>query len=439
MIRKIMIVIPPHIRYTFSGDRETNLECSLPIGPAYLASSLSDICEVTIYDMGLNTSTYTNIAEGVDVVGDTNEVLIGRIEEWKPDLVGISVNMSNKADISLGILRDIRSYNEDIVLVAGGYHTSALPDHMLTVADYVLRGEADHSLRGLVEYLNDTNPNHLSTDYTVSDLDLLPYPMWEACDMPGYQSKPLMNAVEHGTAGAIVTSRSCPRQCTYCSVPNHMGRYRVRDIDRVMEEVRWLRRVYGVDDLYFYDDNFFVTTSRARSILSMISRDYPSMRCTITAGVDLSKLDRPTIDIMRAANVTRALCGIEGASHIIGRYVGKKLVEDEVSTKIRYMHSVGIRVCGMVIIGFPEETLEEARRSIDYAISTGIDELRISIACPLPGSEYYKYCVDNGLLYEDFNFTNIRYGKELVKNSAVVRGGFERLREEAWDKFNGRS
>ena len=49
---KIMIVVPPNLMYKHVGFLETNC-LALPIGPAYLLSSVSTICDSIIYDMSI--------------------------------------------------------------------------------------------------------------------------------------------------------------------------------------------------------------------------------------------------------------------------------------------------------------------------------------------------------------------------------------------------
>ena len=47
----------------------------------------------------------------------------------------------------------------------------------------------------------------------------------------------------------------------------------------------------------------------------------------------------------------------------------------------------GIEVCGFFMIGFPNETLEEAERTIRLALQAPFDSILISIATPFKGTE----------------------------------------------------
>ena len=50
----------------------------------------------------------------------------------------------------------------------------------------------------------------------------------------------------------------------------------------------------------------------------------------------------------------------------------------------------------------------------------------VMIVNPLPGSDYYNYCIDNDLL-DGINFDMMTYSNELVKSKIVPDKGFEKL------------
>ena len=78
----------------------------------------------------------------------------------------------------------------------------------------------------------------------------------------------------------IVTSRSCPFKCTFCSTSKIMGeRLRYRDPNNVVDEIEYLNKEFGQTYFEFVDDNINVNRNHAREIFS---GHYPEEnRCAI--------------------------------------------------------------------------------------------------------------------------------------------------------------
>ena len=135
------------------------------------------------------------------------------------DLVGITA-VTASVNRAYEIAAMYRS--KGIPVVLGGIHASSLPDEALRYVDSVVIGEAEGSWARL---LADFDNGSLQKTYTsaLSNLKNTP-PARHDLFHPGY------------FFASIQTSRGCPMDCEFCSVPSFNGhQYRLRDPESVVD------------------------------------------------------------------------------------------------------------------------------------------------------------------------------------------------------------
>ena len=88
----------------------------------------------------------------------------------------------------------------------------------------------------------------------IRDLDALPRPAWDLVDVDRYRRIWL---ARHGYFSMnVVTTRGCPYHCNWCAKPIYGQRYTARSVDRVVDEIAWLKATYRPDHLWIADDIF---------------------------------------------------------------------------------------------------------------------------------------------------------------------------------------
>ncbi|OGZ63354.1 MAG: hypothetical protein A2812_01260 [Candidatus Staskawiczbacteria bacterium RIFCSPHIGHO2_01_FULL_36_16] len=463
-IKKILLVNPPGSIYVqLDGTRQIK-ELYLPINLAYLAASIAGDrkYDIRIYDMVIeNYKQEIEISDDIILYGASFEEYEHVIKEFHPDVVGVSCILSSRSGFVLKLLEITKRLNQNIITITGGHHAAALPEHLLNHgADYVFLGESDYSFKEFIRSMNNggdisevdglvyvdrTTGNIVTQPKTnyVKTVDNLPYPAWDLVGLSKYWQRNLIIANVpdcNKKFGVVMSSRGCPHLCEYCAVPSHTGirNYRPRGIDNVVEEIRWLINVYGIEEVHFVDDNFFVGRRRTKELLRRLIAEFPGISYAVPSGTDLPNLDFEIIDLLKKAGFSSLCIGIEtGAEENIGKFIDKRINVKETVEKINYLNKVGIAIFGIFLLGFPGETREQIQRTVELAESLPLDKFYLAMVTPLPGSRMYDYCKKNDLLYPDFDVTKVRYANTFIKNENISRAELEGIRKSVWEKRFG--
>jgi anaerobic magnesium-protoporphyrin IX monomethyl ester cyclase len=473
---KMMLLFPPGKVYIHpDGVPGYRKYCAPPIGIAYLAANLiKNGYEASCLDIlaeGYNNEVYE---EPFVVYGLSEEEVIERINEVNPDVIGFSFMFSMLASEVYRMCAAIKKAFPDIPILAGGQHATGAPLDVMSHedVDYVLSGEADNSVVGLMDALNGLTPMEsiLGLYYRAEDgtvvntsvnvpasvegkgwkyydrknsgvpleLDELPYPAWHTLNMEVYWE----SAVRTGGGDAygdryavMLSTRGCPHTCTFCTSPLLSGykAYRKRTNESVVEEVRWLIDTYQVDEIQFVEDNFFVSKKRVKDLLRILAKEFPDTLFWNTGGVEVNALDKEMIDLMAEANFHRAILAIEaGDPDIQESSVDKRVDLDRLPETVRYLQEKGIDLKALYMIGFPGETREQIQRTVDLAINLGVLDFNISIVTALPGTPLYDECVEKGLFLEGVTVNNLNYAKSNFRLPDISPSELEDIRRSVW-------
>ena len=148
-----------------------------------------------------------------------------------------------------------------------------VPEYILrncSYIDYVIRGEGELSLLELVHsiYNNketkdingvcliDKNNNFIDNGLSkrIEYIDEIPRPAWHLLKVKNYFNDYFTSGLARGRNMAILATRGCPYQCTFCSSPSMWTtRYVMRDPKDLADEMEWLIEEFGATSFEFYD------------------------------------------------------------------------------------------------------------------------------------------------------------------------------------------
>jgi len=198
---------------------------------------------------------------------------------------------------------------------------------------------------------------------------------------------------------AFYTSRGCPAMCTYCLWPQtHSGhRWRVRSAADVAAEVRFaLEQFPNLREIFFDDDTFNYQKGRTIELCRALKPLKFTWSCTSRVTTDYE-----TLKAMKEAGCRLLIVGYETGDPQILKNIKKGATIEMAERFTRDCKKLGILVHGDFIVGLPGETRESLRRTVDFAKRLDCETIQVSIAHPYPGTEFYRYCEENGLITID--------------------------------------
>jgi radical SAM superfamily enzyme YgiQ (UPF0313 family) len=319
----------------------------------------------------------------------------------------------------------VRAALPDAVIVAGGPHVSGLPDDSLLTnpgLDFVVKGEGEealsqitqHCLAGTLESNLTTIPNlvYRSDGRCIRNptrwinVDDWGAPAWDLIRPDRYP--PFQHGGSHKgkLVAPILTSRGCPYPCTYCAGHLLTGKkIRLRSIQNVVDEVEYLQKEFGVDEFLIEDENFSFYREHTLTFIDEIQRRGIRCHFSFPNGLHMDKLDEEIIVRLREIGTYRVNVGIESGSKKTLQRIKKNWDLDTCVKQIKCLKRYGIEVRGFFILGFPDETLEDMRQTVQFALRCGVDTAYFQNFLPLPGTEAFNVLLERGeLSLKDFNW-----------------------------------
>jgi len=351
----------------------------------------------------------------IDTIKDqlTVEETVEKIKATKPDLVAVNIMTAYYYNAEK-LIHKLK--NDNLKVVIGGAHVSALPERSLkeTKADYGINGEGENAMLELVSLLEKGKDvskveNLIYWDGEeikqnprrplIKNLDDLPMPAWDKMNPRCYPKAPHGTVYKGFPVAPILTSRGCPYQCTYCSSNNVWGvNFRTRSAKNIVDEIEYLIKTFGVKEIQFIDDNMTMIRDRAIQICDEILKRKLKIHWSCPNGVRIDSLDEELVRKMKLSGCYSLCLGIESGSQEVLNSIHKRLNLEIVPEKIKLIKKYGIKTAGFFILGFPTDTKETIQKTVDLALSLPLDRAGFFIFTELPGSQIFKENVAKGVI-----------------------------------------
>ncbi|MHA1625352.1 MAG: B12-binding domain-containing radical SAM protein [Promethearchaeota archaeon] len=352
------------------------------------------------------------------------------------DLVGISTMTASFPNAIL-FAKIAKKYGAYVVV--GGYHPSALPEAMFDVLeiDAVVRGEGEMTFKELVlngpsTLINglsfrDENENiyHNQNRERIMDLDILPFP-----DRSLRPENPIFNKHE-----VVVTSRGCNGVCTFCANDSVHGRWRGRSPENVVAELKMLRKEHpDLSTIHIWDANFMQDSERVSKIIDLIEEYNIYFNYFCEMRVDHITKSPDLIKRLAEIGMEWIAIGIESPNQDRLKKLKKGITTYAVEKAIEILKQNKIKVVGYLMIGDPEETMEQVKEYPVYATRLGIDKIMLAIQTPHPGSLLFKEMTKEGTI-TSYQWEKYDIGHSVAKLEHMTNEECEVLMDWCWGKY----
>jgi anaerobic magnesium-protoporphyrin IX monomethyl ester cyclase len=426
----VLLTQPSHVQ----DEKIPYFGRELPLGLAYLAGYLeSQEISVEILDLNIyreNISLLRRVLEKVD------PVVVG-ISAFTVDIIKAGA-----------IARAVKEFDQGIVTVVGGIHATALPEETMMQFkdfDYLVyaRGEAaltdlvrmvksgkdPRSIKGLV-YRDNGRVIKNPPRRDIIPLDDLPYPARHKLDLKKYAPH-IQKCFTLPNTG-IISSLGCPYRCAYCSVGIVHPKICFRSPENVFKEIKYCLDNFAIRDFRFFDDCLTFDRSRIVKLCQLIIDEGLSIYWNGVSRVD--KVDYELLRLMRKAGCHQLGYGIEVGTEKGIKIINKKTTLRQAQEAIYLTKKTGLESSASFIIGFPGETVDDIKKTIDFAKKLSPDIALFYIVKPYPATSLYQNLKDTNIPFEA-NWDKYLVQAPIAMEGAVSGEVLVSLLKEAYRSF----
>ncbi len=107
----------------------------------------------------------------------------------------------------------------------------------------------------------------------------------------------------------VQTSRGCPHRCEFCASSILLTpRYKVKPVEKVIAEIREIKKIWPKPFIEFADDNSFVHREHYKNLLRELAKE--KLRWFTEADVNVAN-DDELLGLMRDSGCQQVLIGLE--------------------------------------------------------------------------------------------------------------------------------
>lgn len=354
----------------------------------------------------------------------TDEYISFKINEFKPDIIGIScvtpsIYFGNKIAL---IAKNIKPQT---FVIVGGAHVSALPVEtleefpafdigVLVEAENILpeicfdieKGTLPVGIAGTV-YRENGEIKLAKKPEKMPDVNIIPFPVRDLLPFDLYKNKHSVRGFSRKQWNIIEvdSSRGCIFSCTFCGVENTHGKgVRFRTPDNVLTEIESCVKKYKTDFVVFNDSTFTANKHRAIELVKCLPK-IGIKGYTINSHVN-------TVDYELLKKLTDTGCkkisfGVESGSNNTLQKVRKCSTREKIISAFENAHRAKIPVIeGTFILGADIAEEEE-----DFNLTESLikkikpDIVALGVITPYPGTEQYEEIKNLGY------FNNVSWDK----------------------------
>jgi radical SAM superfamily enzyme YgiQ (UPF0313 family) len=352
-----------------------SLEVTPPLGLCTLAAWLRHQGhEVRVLDLDLEVK---GLSEAQDIY---QSVLARVVRDFSPGAVGIT-SMYNNSLQAQRMLQTVKQCDPFAVTIAGGSHFGALGRQALRripQLDYAIEGEGEQAFSQLlttlecggtlssVPRLHYRREGELRANPSAGLMDLseLP-PIWSALD-DTVDLKRYAETIPPGSSRRVIyieAGRGCPFGCSFCATaPFWERKYRVKPVDRIVDEMRFLYEQYGYDGFMLVHDLLTVDREFLNRFSDAMMESRLPVEWMANHRTDINL--RGLLPKMKTAGCWAMFFGIESASDRLQKQMRKGLRREGVVSTIVDLSNLGIASTCSFVIGFPDETPEELSSTV---------------------------------------------------------------------------
>lgn len=389
-----------------------------PQGLAYIAAVLlKKGHEVVIYNQDLHHYPEAH--------------LTGYLNKNKFDAVGVSVIAGYyQYRKLLKISAAINESENRPIYIIGGHGPSPEPEFFLkkTKADFAVLGEGEITIVELLEAISSKRSfsgikgiaywegeivKINKKRELIKDIDSIPFPAYKLFPMEYYRLLRVPYGTNKDFVIPILSGRGCVFECNFCY---RMDKgFRPRSNESIIEEIKLLKKDYGITFIAFGDELLMSSVNRTLSLCEAFIKAGLNIRWSCNGRLNFARQD--VLKVMKKSGCVFINYGIEAMDDQILKNMNKILTIEQIIKGIETTLAEGISPGFNIIFGNIGENAETLNKGVEFILKyDDCAQMRtIRPVTPYPGSPLYYSAIKKGLLKdcEDF-YENKHINSDLV-------------------------
>jgi len=233
--------------------------------------------------------------------------------------------------------------------------------------------------------------------------------------------------------------------CTYCEAPaikkmysevGYKNYYRRKTVDRIIDEIKFLKNKYKPDYIDFSAESFI---ARPENELKDFSKRYKNeIDIPFWCQGRTESVTENKIKYLKEAGVADMQFGIEhGNEDFRKKWLNRKGSNEQILKALGIIEKYEIPYTVNNIIGWPDETRELVFDTVELNRKINPKTMNCYMMTPYRGTWIHKYCLENGLIDEDTKTEQLLDGAD-IKYRYMTKEQFKGLQRtfSLYVKFN---
>ncbi|MBU0466571.1 MAG: B12-binding domain-containing radical SAM protein, partial [Nanoarchaeota archaeon] len=409
---KVLIVMPKLILTT-----KVNYNYMIPLGLTYISSAIKKA--------GYNSDCLNlNHREGT-----ISEILGKELDKEKYDVVCTQLVGGPNYVVTEEIRKCVKEHSSHPKFIVGGALITSEPELIFNSLglDFGVLGEGEITIVELLDcikkkgdfskvkgiiYKDEKGKTKVTEKREpIKDIESIPYPDFEGFEFKEYLKHLYCNqqhynqSYDYPVPYPIMSSRSCPFQCTFCY--HSIGyKYRERSIEDVINEIKMAIKKYKINIVALYDDMFSFKKERIYEFCEKIKEINKELPQKIKWYCQLSVvgIDKDLLKTMKDSGCSVISYGFESMDPKVLKSMRKPIKPEQIDFAIRSTLNEKIGIQGNFIFGDVAETKETAKKTLDYWRKNCHGQVGLGFIQPYPGSAVYLHCLKKGLIKDKLKF-----------------------------------
>lgn len=332
-------------------------------------------------------------------------------QQERPDLVAFETKTPVVRQ-HWALIERLKAIHPRCRFVLMGDHVTAFPEESLRLSgvDFVVTGgDYDFALLSIARHLRDggglisgvwfrsnqsiANSGPCTLD---GDLDALPFVDRRLTEAHLYGEK----WKRHTPFFYTMAGRDCPwGKCTFCSWTTLYPRFRTQSPERLLDEIGFLIDEHGAREIFDDTGTFPGGSWLTRFCRGMVERGY-SREILFSCNMRFGGLGPEHPTQLKRAGFRKLKMGLESANQATLDRLNKGTTVQRIREDCRRLSDAGLDIHLTVMVGYPWETRDDARRTLDLAAELmeggQVEMLQATVVVPYPGTPLYEESVAKG-------------------------------------------